>query len=203
VSLAGATRIKSAVTKTVSAGGVIAVFAMAGLLVSACGSSGSSSNPSPSPTPTPTPTPKPTLVASVDASMLVTAADASAAIGTTVTSMSGAGGASVPGLALYGTPDGKTIVLVFAQSYPSATAANAVSPEQMAAVMSAYGSIANAKLVTGIGDKAIEYNLTSSGGAGIMIFVFKANVVLMVAISPSTSSTAVEQLATSAAAKLH
>jgi len=186
---------------SLSAGRVIALFAVAGLMVSACGSSGSSSTPSPSPTPTPTP--KPTVIASVDACTLVTAAEASAAAGTTVANIAGAGGVSVPGACIYATSDGKTLVLVVARAYPDATAANAVSPEQMAAAMSAYGSIANAKVVTGIGDKAIEYNLTSSGGAGIMIFVFKANVVLMIAISPSSNPSTVESLAASAAAKIH
>ncbi len=181
---------------------MITLFAVAGLMVSACGSSGSSSTPSPSPTPTPTP--KPTVIASVDACTLVTAAEASAAAGTTVANIAGAGGASVPGACIYATSDGKTFVLVVAQAYPDATAANAVSPEQMAAALRAYGSIANAKVLTGIGDKAIEYNLTpSSGAAGIMIFVFKANVVLMIAISPSSNPSTVESLAASAIAKIH
>ncbi len=110
----------------------------------------------------------------------------------------------MPGACIYATSDGKTFVLVVAQAYPDATAANAVSPEQMAAALRAYGSIANAKVLTGIGDKAIEYNLTpSSGAAGIMIFVFKANVVLMIAISPSSNPSTVESLAASAIAKIH
>ena len=54
------------------------------------------------------------------------------------------------------------------------------------------------KPVQGIGDKAFEYTATSSSGGGIAIFVFKANVVLMIALSPTTDSAKVEALARAA-----
>jgi hypothetical protein len=108
----------------------------------------------------------------------------------------------VPGACSYATSDLKTFVLVFAQAFPDAATANAVSPEQLAASLSAYLRIANPKPVNGIGDKAVEYDLTSSGGAGNLIIVFKANVIFTIAISPSDPST-VERLATTAAGKLH
>jgi hypothetical protein len=65
----------------------------------------------------------------------------------------------------------------------------------------AYG-IANAKAVSGIGDKAVEYSATASSGNGIVIFVFKSNVVFMIALTPSTNSTVIEKLATTAVGRL-
>lgn len=94
-------------------------------------------------------------------------------------------------------------VFVFAQFYPDMNTAAAVSPEQMAAALSGAYAIAGAKVVSGIGDKAIEYSGTSSSGsAGIVIFVFKSNVVIMIALGPSTDSNAVEQLARTALSRL-
>lgn len=196
----GLSPIQSEVTTTVSEACVIAVIVIAGWAVGACGSSGSSSTSSQ--IPTPSPSPKQTVVANFDPCTLVTAVDASAVIGTTVTNTAAAGGVSVPGACSYATSDLKSFVLVFAQAFPDATTADAVSPEQLAASLSAYLRIANPKAVNGIGDKAVEYNLTSSGGEGILIIVFKANVIFTIAISPSDPST-VERLATTAAGKVH
>jgi hypothetical protein len=141
------------------------------------------------------------VIASVDACTIVTAADVLSATGTTVATSS-AGAAQVPGLCFYSSADNATNVIVFAQTYPDTSTADAVSPEQMASAMNGYG-IANAKAVTGIGDKAVEYTgSAASGASGIVIFVFKSNVVLMIALSPSTSSTAIELLAKAAVGKL-
>jgi hypothetical protein len=62
--------------------------------------------------------------------------------------------------------------------------------------------VTNAKAVSGIGDKAVEYSTTAAGGNGSVIFVFKSNVVLMIAVTPAPSSFALEQLAKNAVGKL-
>ena len=85
-------------------------------------------------------------------------------------------------------------MFVLAQVYPDTTTADSISPEQMAAVMNGQMGVANARSVQGIGDKAFEYTATSSSGGGIAIFIFKANVVLMIAVSPTTDSAKVEAL---------
>jgi len=166
------------------------------LLLAACGGSATStSNSSAGVTPSPT---QAARVNSVDACTLVTAAEASAAAGSTVTNLSAGAGGQTPGICVYGSSDSSASVFVFAQVYPDATTADSISPEQMAAVLNGQMGVANAKVVTGIGDKAFEYTATSSAGGGIAIFVFKANVVLMIAVSPTTDSTKVEALARTA-----
>jgi len=166
------------------------------LLVAACGgSANSTSNSSAGATPSPT---KGAHVNSVDACSLVTAAEASGAAGSTVTNLSAGAGAQTPGICVYGSSDGSTSVFVLAQVYPDTTTADSISPEQMAAVMNGQMGVTNAKSVQGIGDKAFEYTATSSSGGGIAIFVFKANVVLMIALSPTTDSAKVEALARAA-----
>jgi len=192
VGISGAARFRSA-------SGLIAVVAMCGLLVGACGSPSSSSKSSV----TPTPTPKAKTISNVDACMLVTAADASSAAGVTVSNPSAA--AQIPGACIYASADGTTTVFVIAQAYADATSAGSVSPEQLAAALNGAYGIANAKPVSGIGDKAIEYTVTSaaSGSTGAVIFVFKSNVVLMIAISPLADTKKLEDLARTAVGNLH
>jgi hypothetical protein len=181
-----------------SASGLIAVVAMCGLLVGACGSPSSSSKSSV----TPTPTPKAKTISNVDACKLVTAADASTATGVTVTNLGA--GAPGTGACIYGSADGTTSVFVIAEAYADATSANAVSPEQLAAALNGAYGIANAKSVSGIGDKAVEYTTTSaaSGTTGAVIFVFKSNVVIVIVISPLTDTKKLEDLARAAVGNL-
>jgi hypothetical protein len=200
--------IRSTVIKTVSTRGVVVLLAVVGLVFSSCGSCGSptsSSTSSNSPeSHSPTPSPKATLISKVDACMLVTIADVLTATGLTVTSLAGTSGASIPGACFYATADSSTTVLVFAQTYPDASSAAAVSPETMAAALNGAVGIANAKVVNGIGDKAVEYTSTSGAGSGAVIFVFKSNVVLFIDITPitATDTTGLEKLATIAVGKL-
>ena len=189
-------RIRSTLANVISANGLIVLVA-AGLFVGACGSPSSSSTSSASPSPTPTP--KATLITKVDACTLVAAADASTAAGTTVANLTGT---SVPGACIYASSDGAATVVVFAQAYPDIGSANAVSPEQMAAALNGAYGIANAKTVSGIGDKAVEYSLSGSGSSGVVIFVFKSNVVIMIAVTPAADPSAVEQLARTAVGRL-
>ena len=168
------------------------------LLLMACGgSSGSTSNSSTKTSPTPTPT-KAKQAASIDACILVAASDASAATGVTLTSLpSGAGGAQAQSLCIYADQTGatQTSVFVIAQVYPDTSQADAVQPDQIAAIMRGQFGVSNSKAVTGIGDKAFEYTATSSAGGGVAIFVFKANVVMMIVMSPTTDPSKVEALA--------
>ena len=179
--------------------GVLALMVSAGLLLGACGSSNSPlAKESPSPSPTPS---KAATIASVDACSLVTADEASALMKTTVTSLSGATGS---GVCIYGSTGGtaSATMLIFTQAYPDATAANAVSPEQIAAQLNGAYAIANAKPLSGVGDKAVEYNLSGAQGNGIVIFGFKANVVFMIVVVPPPDSTAFEKVAATAAGRI-
>jgi hypothetical protein len=180
---------------------LIAAVATFGLLVAACGSPSSSSKSAV--TPSPTPTPKAQMISNVDACKLVTADSAATATGVTVSNLGA--GAPGTGACIYGSADGSTTVFVIAEAYADATTANSVSPEQLAAALNGAYGIANAKTVSGIGDKAVEYTTTSaaSGTTGAVIFVFKSNVVIVIAISPLTDTKKLEDLARTAVGNLH
>ncbi len=172
------------------------------LVATGCGSSSPSASSSPKASPSPT---KETQISSVDACTLVTASEASTALGTTVTNLSAASGTSVPGVCAYGSQDTQATVFVYAQTFPDTTTADSISPDQMAAILNGQYGVSNAKAVTGIGDKAFEYTTTSAasgGSSGIAIFVFKSNAVLMIVMSPATDSSAIEKLARSAVGRL-
>ena len=180
---------------------------VAGLFfLAACGSCGSSSTGGGSST-TPRAESSPTsssgtTYSNVDACKLVTAGDASTAVGTTVANAAGA--AAFPGACFYTSSDGTAIVLVFAQVEPNASAAASVDPNQITAAFASVYGIKNAHAVSGIGDKAFEYSATSSVSSsnGIAIFVFKANVLIFIVMSPSTDSGKIESLARTAVSRL-
>lgn len=177
-----------------------AVSIVAGLLVlAACGGSSPSASNSPAASPSPT---KEATITSVDACKLVTASEASAAVGTTVANAAAASGISIPGACVYSSADGASTVFVYAQTYPDTNTADAVSADQVAAALQGQYGISNARAVSGIGDKAFEYTATSTGSTGVAIFVFKANVVLMILMSPSTDASKVEDLARTAVSRL-
>src|SRR4029077_2720677 len=165
-----------------------------------CGSTNSPSSSSSSGSQSPSPTPQSKLISNVDACKLVTSADASTATGTTVSSLSS--GAQIPGACFYASSDGTSAVIGFAPAYPDSTTAQAASPDQIAAAINAGAGVSNAKSVSGIGDKAVEYSTTTAGGNGSVIFVFKSNVVLMLVVTPAPSSSALEQLARTAVGRL-
>ena len=175
---------------------------LAGLLVGACGSSSSSTSSGSSPTPSPS---KEATIASVDACKLVTQSDASAIVGgTAVTNLGASGGAAIPGACVYGSSDSNkpATVFVYGQAFADATAAGSSSPEQIAAAMNAGLSVSNAKPVSGIGDKAIEYTAAGGQGNGLVIVVFKANVVFLIYVMPSPDPKALETLAATATTRL-
>jgi hypothetical protein len=186
---------------TVRLSGTVGLVAVVGLMVAACGSSNSPTASSVSPSPTSSATQK--AISNVDACKLVTADEASSASGATLTNLAGASGVQVPGACIYSSSSAAASVLVYAQAYPDASTANAVSPEQIAAAMNGGYGVANAKAVSGIGDKAVEYSTTAAGGNGSVIFVFKSNVVMMIAVTPApASSSVIEQLARTAVGRL-
>lgn len=158
-----------------------------------CGASNSSSTGSGA-SPSPSPSKSALITGTLDACKLVTATDATAATGITMTSLSAG---SATGVCIYSgqTDSTSASVFVYAQAYPDASSADSISPDQMAAAFQGQFGITNAKSVTGIGDKAFEYTSTSSGGSGVVIFVFKSNVVMFIVVSPTTDSTKVEALA--------
>src|SRR6266849_6847688 len=174
----------------------MALVVSAGLVIYGCGSSNSLSAEASS-SPSPTPTPSAAHIASVDACSLVSVDEASTLTKTTVTALSSAGG-----LCIYGSSDGKASILIFANAYPDATAANQVSPEQVAAQLNGSYAVANAKPLSGVGYKAVEYSLTGPQGAGTVIFGFKANVVFMIVVIPPPDSTAFETLVGTAAGRI-
>lgn len=177
-----------------------ALVVLAGLVLAACGSSPSTSSSTSEKSPSPSPT-QAAKITSVDACSLVMASEASTTTGATLTNAA-AGGASIPGACIYTSSDGGTSVVIFAQVYPDSTTAASVSPEQIAAALNGAYGVTNAKPVSGIGDKAIEYTLTGAQ-TGTVIFVFKSNVVVMIVVtSTSTGSTAVEALARTAVGRL-
>jgi hypothetical protein len=142
-------------------------------------------------------------VAAVDSCTLVTADEASAAVGSPLTNLSASGGGvQMPGLCIYGASGSSSVVFVFAQVYPDATAAGAVQPDQVAAALAGQMGVSNAHQVTGIGDKAFEYTASGSAGGGIAIFVFRYNVVLMIAVDPTSTPSTIEQLARTAVGRL-
>jgi hypothetical protein len=169
----------------------------AALVVVACGGSSNATSSSSS-TPSPSPSAATGLITgSIDACKLVTATDATNVMGVTMTAFGSSGGAPVCIYAGQLSDGTSASVFVYAQSYPDASQADAVSPDQMAAAFRGQFGITDAKAVSGLGDKAFEYTATSAngGGSGVVIFVFKANVVLFVAVSPTTDATKAESLA--------
>jgi len=161
--------------------------------ISACGGSSSSSSSS---------SPSPSLIASVDACSLVTAAEASAAAGATLTNIAGV---STPGTCFYGEQGGSAGVFVYAQVYRDAATANAVTAQQISAALGAQvgNGATSGKEVSGIGDKAFEFTAAGNAGNGMAIIVFKANVVMMILVDPSTSPGTIEKLAKTAVSRLH
>lgn len=107
----------------------------------------------------------------------------------------------IPGACIYGSADGSASVFILAEVLADAAAANALSPEQMAATLGGAYGIANALPVSGVGDKAVEYSYTNGSSQGVVIFVFKSNVVMMIALTPGDAD-ALKLLAQTAVGRL-
>ena len=103
----------------------------------------------------------------------------------------GAAGASTASICIYGsqTSDSNQAgVLIISSVYADASTADAIQTDQVAAGLAAqFGvtGVAEAKVLNGIGDKAVEYKATKANGGGVGIFVFRANVVMFIIVSPA------------------
>jgi hypothetical protein len=104
----------------------------------------------------------------------------------------------------YASADGTQTLLVFGEVLPDASAAAQVQPQQLAQQFNGAYGITNSKPLNGVGDKAVEYSLSSGGQTGTIIFIFKSNVVLMLILEPAPSDTSgFEKLAKAAADNVH
>ena len=105
----------------------------------------------------------------------------------------------------YASSDGKTMLLVFGEVLPDASAAQQVQPNQLAQSFNTGYGITNTKTLNGVGDKAVEATLNGgSGQTGTIIFIFKSNVVMMLILEPAPADTSgFEKLAADAANNLH
>ena len=182
---------------------------MSTAILAACGgscggSTSTSSNNTPAAEATPSAHKAANLTLPTDICTLVTTADVAAALKVDQSKVL-AGGATIPGACFYTTQtDTPTVVYVLAQSYPDSSTAAQIQPDQMAAAYKSLYGISNAKSVTGIGDKAFEYSATSAtaGTTGVAIFVFKANVILFLIMSPTSDAAAIETMAKTAVGRL-
>lgn len=178
------------------------VITSASLLAACAGpssSSGSSTSPSPSPSPSPV-----HYAAITDACTLVTNDEANAAVGSTLTNLTAQTGVAIPGVCFYGNTTGQNIgVYIYAQTYPDTTTADQVDPNQLAAAFGGQvGVNGSARVVTGVGDKAVEYTAAQAQGSGVALFVFKGNAVIMIIVVPSTDGSKAEHLGTLAVSRL-
>ncbi len=181
-------------TAAVACAGAVVLLAACGGSSNTASSSGSSSEHSPSPSPSPS------LISSVDACKLVTAADATTAAGAEMTNQA-TGGAQIPGACIYANTTTGASVFVYAMAYPDTTQASAVDLNAVATGM-LQTSVTNVHQVSGIGDKALEFTGQEQGQGGIGIFVIKSNVVMFIVIGPTSDPTKVEALARTAVSRL-
>jgi len=180
--------------------GTVLVALSAAIVLSACGAPGSSSSAT-----SPSPSPSPVHYAAItDACTLVTNDEANAAVGSNLMNLTAQAGVAIPGICFYGNTTGQNIgVYIYAQTYPDATTADQVNPNQLAAAFGGQmGVNGSAKVVNGIGDKAVEYTATQAQGSGVALFVFKGNAVIMIIVVPSTDGSKAEHLATLAIGRL-
>ena len=137
-------------------------------------------------------------IATIDACSVVTADLAQQDLGV---AFQGSGAATV---CTYASANGSESLLVFGEVLPDASAAAQVQPDQLAHQFNGAYGITNAKTLSGIGDKAVEYSLNSGGQSGTIIFIFKSNIVLMLILEPTPGDTSgFEKLAKAAADNLH
>jgi hypothetical protein len=173
---------------------VLVLGAATALLFAGCGSSPGDSATSPNNAPT-------VLIASVDACQLVTEAEAAAAVGAAVKDLAAANGAMTNGC-VYGSSDMSHEVVVYAEAKTDVSSAMAVTPEQLMTVLGGGFGVGNRRAKRGLGDEAVLFDANSGGGIGSVIYVRKANVVILIAMRPTKNSSGVENLARTALTRL-
>ena len=143
-------------------------------------------------------------ITSVSACSLVTAAEASSVAGSTLTDLTSSLPQQVPGFCFYGAQDSSGGVVVYAQIYSDRATADQITAAQFSAALQAQlgNGATNAKEVSGIGDRAFEFNSTGSAGDGIAIIVFKYNVIFMIVVDPNSNPGAIESLARTAVGRI-
>ncbi len=181
---------------------VLIVAAAAGM--TACASSAAASNLRTTSS-SPSPVTAHTRISRVDPCTLVTASEASKAAGRALVNNVTLGASPVAGGCFYGARGSSSGVYVYMQVYPDAATADAVTVEQLEAVMSGPlgTATADATQVAGIGDKAFEFTAKGAAGSGLAVVVYKSNVVFVIAVAPATLESTVQDLATTAAGRLH
>jgi len=147
----------------------------------------------------------PAGIVQVDPCSLVDEKAASTAVGAQVSKSSpnlgiaGQGG----GVCYYSSQEPPAQVVIYAIVFPDSESARSGSPDRLAPAINPALGLTNGKVVTGVGDSAIEYDTTGAGPDGaIAIFVVKSKVELMIWMTPSKGPAAIETLAKSAVSKL-
>jgi len=143
-------------------------------------------------------------ITSVSACSLVSAAEASTVAGSTLTDLTASLPQQVPGFCFYGAQDSSAGVVVYAQIYADRATADQVTAAEFSAALQAQlgNGATSAKEVKGIGDRAFEFNSNGNAGEGLVIIVFKYNVIFMIAVDPSSNPGAIESLAKTAVGRI-
>ena len=171
------------------------VLVAAAFVAAGCGGSSSTSSES-SPTPSPVAKKKPAVhYAAVDACKLLSADDASTAAGAKVDALPTGAGASTASICIFGSSgssdSNQAGVLMIVEVYPDQAAADATQTDQVAAGLAAqFGvtGVAKPKIIDNIGDKAVEYQVTRAQGGAVGMFVFRANVLMFIIVSPADAT---------------
>ena len=175
------------------------VFGLSVVLLTACGSSSSATT-----SPAASPAAAESRIAGFDPCVLLTAEEASAASGKTMANIVAMGGPKIPGACIYRSGTA-SVVFVYAQVYPNAATAAAVTAGQFeSALVAEFGSgKTSSNDVGGIGDRATEITAQGDAGSGIAILVYKSNVVFLIGVKPTSDSSLVQNLARTAVGRLH
>jgi len=176
------------------------VLIAAATAISACGTT-----PSANVVPSASPAHASAKITHLDPCAMVTASEASTATGKTLANSVSLGSSPIPGGCFYRSKSNPAVVFVYAQVYPDTATANAVTVAQFASAMSSMlsASTSDPKAISGIADKASEFEIKVGSGQGLAVIVFKNNVVFVIAMAPTSTESVVEGLAKTAASRLH
>lgn len=178
------------------------VLGACAVLLSGCASSAAAAV-AVTPRPSATASASPAKATAVDPCSLVSQSEASTAAAKKLVNVVTLGAPRIPGLCAYGMQRTSVVVIVYTQVYANAAIAGAVTVDQFQSALSSLLGQASteAKILTGIGDRAYEFRPTIGSAKGYAIVVFKGRVVFLVAIASGNAGT-VEGLARTAAGRL-